>query len=69
MRWTNWKTLECEDGGVENASPVVWVGKPTGALRMCVDFKAHFNSRIKTDAYPVPNTETIFAKLKNANID
>lgn len=29
---------KCIDGGVENASPVVWVRKPNGKLRMCVDF-------------------------------
>ena len=57
---------KCKDAGVDNASPVVWVRKPSGKLRMCVDFKMHVNSRIKSDAYPTPNTETIFARLKNA---
>ena len=55
------------EGGVDNASPVVWVRKANGELRMCVDFKVHINSKIKTDAYPSPNIETIFSKLKNAN--
>ena len=53
-------------GGSDNASPVVWVRKPHGNFRMCVDFKAHVNSKIKTVSYPTPPIETIFAKLKNA---
>lgn len=54
--------------GVENASPVVWIRKENDKLRMCVDFKIHVNNKIKTDAYPIPNIETIFAKLKNAKV-
>ena len=53
-------------GGSDNASPVVWVRKRNGDLRMCVDFKAHVNSKIKTVSFPTPPIETIFAKLKNA---
>lgn len=54
------------EGGSSNASPVVWVRKSNGNLRMCVDFKAHVNAKIKSEAYPTPSTEIIFAKLKNA---
>ncbi len=54
------------DGGAVNASPVVWVKKPNGKLRLCVDFKAHINEKIKTEPYPTPSTEILFAKLKNA---
>lgn len=50
----------------KNASPVVWIRKPDGRLRMCADFKVHVNGRIETDSYPTPNVETIFSKLKNA---
>jgi hypothetical protein len=53
--------------GVANASPIVWVRKPDGKLRMCVDYKVHVNKKIKTDAYPIPKIETIFSKMKNAN--
>ena len=53
-------------GGANNASPVVWVRKRNGDLRMCVDFKAHVNSKIKWETYPTPAPEVIFAKLKNA---
>ena len=52
--------------GSANASPVVWVRKPDGNLRICVDYKVHVNRKIKTDAYPLPNIETIFASMKNA---
>ena len=52
--------------GSSNASPVVWVRKRNGGLRMCVDFKAHVNAKIKTFSFPTPPIETIFSKLKNA---
>jgi hypothetical protein len=48
------------------ASPVVWVRKADGTLRMCVDFKQHINVCIKSDAYPLPAMETIFAGMENA---
>ena len=51
----------------ENASPVVWVKKPNGSLRMCADYKTHMNSQIKSDSYPIPTAEKIFARFKNAN--
>ena len=46
------------EGGVENASPVVWIKKPDGSLRMCVDFKTHINGKIKTESFPTPSTDT-----------
>lgn len=54
------------ENGAANASPVVWVRKTDGRLRMCADYKVHLNRRIKTDAFPTPSTEKIFSKLKNA---
>ena len=48
------------------ASPVVWVKKRDGSLRMCADFKVHINRCIATDAYPIPAMETIFAGLSHA---
>ena len=53
-------------GGVANASPVVWIKKSNGLLRMCADFKIHVNGKIKTKIYSNPNIEMLFAKLKNA---
>ena len=48
------------------ASPVVWVRKRNGALRMCADFKIHVNSEISSDSYPMPTNETIFAGMHGA---
>jgi transposase InsO family protein len=48
------------------ASPVVWVKKRDGSLRMCADFKVHINRSIASDAYPLPTIETIFAGMTDA---
>ena len=48
------------------ASPVVWVRKPNGRFRMCVDFKATLNSNILSDAYPMPTAEEIFCRVGTA---
>ena len=50
------------------ASPVVWVKKRNGSLRLCADFKVHVNRSIASDAYPLPTIETIFAGMKNAKV-
>ena len=50
----------------DHASPVVWVKKPDGGFRMCVDFKATLNSNILSDAYPLPTIEEIFGKIGKA---
>jgi hypothetical protein len=33
---------------------------------MCADYKVHVNAKIKSESYPIPNIEHIFARLKNA---
>ena len=48
------------------ASPVVWVKKPNGRYRLCVDFKATLNSNIQADSYPVPTIEDIMGRMDNA---
>ncbi|PAA80925.1 hypothetical protein BOX15_Mlig029604g7 [Macrostomum lignano] len=58
--------IEPTEGPVSNASPVVWVKKKDGTLRMCADYSVHVNSKIKSDSYPIPHIETMFSKLKNA---
>lgn len=58
--------IEPVEGPVSNASPVVWVKKSDGSLRMCADYKVHVNAKIKSESYPIPSTEHLFAKLKNA---
>ena len=42
------------------------VQKRDKSLRICVDFKVHVNKAIKSDAYPLPAMETIFAGLCGA---
>ena len=49
------------------ASPVVWIKKPNGRFRLCVDFKATLNSNIMSDAYPLPRVEEIMSKLESAS--
>jgi transposase InsO family protein len=50
------------------ASPVVWVKKRNGDLRLCADFKGHVNKAIASDSYPIPAMETIFANLSDAKV-
>ena len=52
----------------KQASPVVWVKKPNGQYRLCVDFKATLNPNIQSDAYPMPTTEEVFAKIGDASV-
>ena len=56
----------CSYAGIKNASPVVWVRKRDGTLRMCADYKVHINDRICTYSYPLPNIETLFANMDKA---
>ena len=51
----------CLYEGVRNASPVVWIRKKDGSLRMCADYKVHLNNRINTFSFPTPRFETIFS--------
>jgi len=46
-----------------HASPLVWVRKPNGRFRMCVDYKGTLNKYIESDAYPLPTTENIFSRI------
>ena len=45
------------------AAPVVPVMKPSGAVRICGDFKVTVNPQIKVDQYPLPRPEELFASL------
>jgi len=56
----------CNSFGIENASPVVWVRKKNGTLRMCPDYKVHLNQKIYTEDYPLPTPNSIFSKLAGA---
>ena len=45
------------------ASPIVAVIKPSGAVRLCGDFKVSVNQQINIDSYPLPRQEELFASL------
>ncbi|XP_054287577.1 uncharacterized protein K02A2.6-like [Macrosteles quadrilineatus] len=45
------------------ASPIVIVVKPSGAIRICADFKNTINKHMLPDKYPMPTFEEITSKL------
>lgn len=49
------------------ASPIVSVPKTNGEIRVCVDFKVTVNKMVKTEHYPLPRVDDIFASLANCN--
>jgi hypothetical protein len=58
--------VACPAGGLSNASPVVWVKKSNGKLRMCADYKVHVNEKICSEAYPLPQIESLFSRVSGA---
>ena len=47
------------------AAPIVPVVKGDGTIRICGDYKLTVNAVAKTDSYPLPRIEDIFASLSN----
>ena len=47
------------------AAPIVPVVKRDGTVRICGDYKLTVNTVAKTDSYPLPRIEDIFASLSN----
>ena len=47
----------------EWAAPLVPVIKPSGKLRLCGDYKVTVNKVVKSDRYPLPLVDEIFAGL------
>ncbi|XP_064463517.1 uncharacterized protein K02A2.6-like [Ornithodoros turicata] len=53
----------------EWATPLVCVPKKDGqGLRLCGDYKITINPVLKTDHYPLPHPEELFAKLVGGNV-
>ena len=49
------------------ASPVLFVKKPNGGLRFCVDYRK-LNNLIKKDRYPLPLINETLARLSRAKV-
>jgi hypothetical protein len=47
----------------EWATPIVPVVKQSGAIRLCGDYKVTLNKVAKTDIYPIPLLDELYAKL------
>ena len=50
------------------AAPIVPVVKLDGTIRICGDYKVTVNRVAKTDAYPLPRIEVIFASLSKGKL-
>lgn len=52
----------------EWATPVVPVIKPSGAIRLCGDFKVTLNPHLVTDTYPMPSIDDLQEKMSEGTI-
>jgi len=53
---------------IEWASPVVYVTKKNGQIRLCGDFKSTINKYMITEPYPYPTFEDIASKLNGCKV-
>jgi hypothetical protein len=49
------------------ASPVLFVKKPNGSLRFCIDFRK-LNAITRKDTYPLPRIDKLLARVSKAKI-
>jgi hypothetical protein len=54
-------------GQVPFASPVLFVKKPDGSLRLCVDYRK-LNILTRKDAYPIPRIDKLLARVSKAKV-
>ena len=50
------------------AAPIVPIQKTSGGFRICGDFKVPGNIVCKTDFYPLPRIDNIYAKLSGGTV-
>ena len=50
------------------AAPIVPVLKRDGSIRICGDYKVTVNLAAKTDTYPLPKIEDLFASLSGGKL-
>ena len=74
------KPLESKLGALERESilikvdhsswafPVVLVLKPDKSIQMCGDYKVSWNPWVKTDGYPLPTVQDLFATLAGGKV-
>jgi hypothetical protein len=50
----------------ELGSPILFVRKADGSLRLCIDYRG-LNKVMRKDAYPLPRMDDTLDELKDAN--
>jgi len=50
------------------AAPIVPIVKGDGTIRICGDYKLTVNGAAKTDSYPLPRIEDLFASLTGGQV-
>jgi hypothetical protein len=51
----------------EWASPAVYVVKPNGEVRFCIDYSSTVNAHCNRDVYPLPSVDEILSHLSGSN--
>lgn len=62
------ESVNINEQTVQWASPVVYVTKKNGQIRLCGDFKSTINKHMITEQYPYPTFEDIVSKLNGCTV-